>query len=134
MYRVQHCCGHVQQHDFKGDNKAIFEKIEKESKRLCARCRMYKGNNAALDRRLPLLKGSTKQIAWAESIRDKYIVIYNDLKQNFNFTKDKNKATFAMLKIKNLLETVEDASFWIDNRDNLLNTKVVPVMYRKMRF
>lgn len=123
MYEVQHCCGHKQKHNFTGDEQAILEKIKKESLCPCVACKMYQSNEAALNRHLPLLKGSIKQIAWAENIRNKYIVIYNELKQNFDYSKNKNKSTFALLKIKNLLETKADAGFWIENRDNLLGVK-----------
>lgn len=134
IYEVQHCCGHKQKHEFTGDEKAVLEKIERESLRPCVTCKMYQSNNAALERQLPLLKGSTKQIAWAENIRNKYIVIYNELKKNFPYSTNKNKSTYAMLKIKNLLETKAEASFWIENRDNLLSVKEKVEPYRKIRF
>lgn len=57
------------------------------------------------------IERSTKRIAWAENIRNKYIVIYKELKQNFSYSTNKNKSAFAMLKIKNLLETKSEDSF-----------------------
>lgn len=134
IVEVLHSCGHKEKHNFKGDDKAVLEKIEKESLRPCVVCKMYQSNNAALDRRLPLLKGSTKQIAWAENIRNKYIIIYKELKQNFAHSKNKNKSTYAILKIKNLLETKSEASFWIENRDNLLSIKEKVELYKPVRF
>lgn len=134
MYEVQHSCGHKQKHEFTGDEKAVLEKIERESLRPCVTCKMYQSNNAALERQLPLLKGSTKQIAWAENIRNKYILIYKDLKQNFNYSPNKNKSTYAMLKIKNILETKSEASFWIENRDNLLSVKEKIEPYKAIKF
>lgn len=134
IVEVLHSCGHKEKHNFTGDEKAVLEKIERESLRPCVTCKMYQSNNASLERQLPLLKGSTRQIAWAENIRNKYILIYKDLKQNFNYSPNKNKSAFAMLKIKNLLETKAEASFWIENRDNLLSIKEKVEPYKSIKF
>lgn len=122
MYEVQHCCGHKQKHNFAGDEKAVLEKIERESLRPCVTCKMYQSNNAALDRRLPLLKGSTKQIAWAENIRNKYIVLYKEVKDKYEKAPAHAKIKYQLIMLKLIKSLKEEAaaSFWIEHRDNII--------------
>lgn len=76
----------------------------------------YKSKNENASKRivkmeLTALKGSEKQIAWAEKIRAKKIEAISEiLDQNFQLVSDKNKAV-------DYLRSKSSAKFWIENRD-----------------
>lgn len=70
--------------------------------------------------KLPELNGSEKQVAWASDIRNDYVELVNEF-VNCKFNKKRLTRIIVNLVVTNyLLENVEDAKFYIDNRD-LLN-------------
>jgi len=68
---------------------------------------------------LPELKGSEKQIKWAESIREKIITTFNDYSKN----KD----------ILNKLLKKTEAKFWIETRDFPLDTLIEKIVKKEKK-
>lgn len=67
--------------------------------------------DAAKEMGLPELTGSQKQIAWAESIRQRGILALKNLRE---YEKGPNEIT---AKYFDWIEAQRTASFWIENRD-----------------
>ena len=122
IVEVEHACGHKEKHDFTGDHKAVLEKIEKESLRPCLACKVAHSRNSSVKKGLPALTGSHKQVAWAENIRNKYIVLYKEVKEKCEKAPvhAKIKYQLIMLKLIKSLKEEAAASFWIEHRDDLI--------------
>lgn len=70
-------------------------------------------------RKLPKLNGSEKQVDWATNIRNNYVGLVNSF-VDYKFNKKRLTRIIVNLAVTNyLLENVEDAKFYIDNRDLL---------------
>ena len=99
-YIVKHTCGHESILQLYGKEKDRRWRIENETTKICWDCQKTQqkqdAENAAEKNGYPELIGSEKQIAWAMTIRAKYLQKHGD--------------------IPPLLEKTS-AKWWIDNRD-----------------
>jgi len=70
---------------------------------------------------LPKLKGTPKQVAWAEKIREslmKQLEVFDDLLvEDFNLLYDTNLTEKEINKIINYIVGKTEATYYIDNRD-----------------
>lgn len=70
---------------------------------------------------LPKLKGTPKQVAWAEKIREsfmKQLEAFEDLiVEDFNLLYDTDLKREEVYKIIEYITKKDDASYYIDNRD-----------------
>ena len=70
---------------------------------------------------LPKLKGTEKQVAWAEDIRKslmKQLEVFDDLLvEDFNLLYDTNLTEKEIEKIIDYIKRQDKASYYIDNRD-----------------
>jgi len=63
------------------------------------------------------LKGSEKQVAWAEEIRKECFKEIGSTKIDPSQDQEKSKKIFDLFKrCEEWLENIEDAQWWIDNR------------------
>lgn len=80
---------------------------------------------------LPELKGSTKQIVWAESLRSEYITRSEDMMKVYEAKGDtKNAAIFEQVR-DYTLKNKTDAGWWIDRRG--LFKKTVMEVYKEIK-
>lgn len=122
IVEVEHVCGHKEKHDFTGDRNAVLEKIQKESLRPCLACKVVHSRNSSLEKGLPALTGSHKQVAWAENIRNKYIVLYKEVKDKYEKAPAHAKIKYQLIMLKLIKSLKEEAaaSFWIEHRDDFI--------------
>lgn len=122
IVEVEHVCGHKEKHDFTGDRNAVLEKIEKESLRSCLACKVAHSRNSSVEKGLPALTGSHKQVAWAENIRNKYIVLYKEVKDKYEKAPAHAKIKYQLIMLKLIKSLKEEAaaSFWIEHKDNII--------------
>ena len=122
IVEVEHVCGHKEKHDFTGDRNAVLEKIERESLRPCLACKVAHSRNSSVEKGLPALTGSHKQVAWAENIRNKYIVLYKEVKDKYEKAPAHAKIKYQLIMLKLIKSLKEEAaaSFWIEHRDNII--------------
>ena len=73
--------------------------------------------------KFPALKGSPKQVAWANDIRDKIFDQYREFRSDYNIKKytltkqEKELYLIAILKAMRAFTKEKKASFWIDHFD-----------------
>jgi hypothetical protein len=118
-YIVKHTCGHqvgVQLFGKYADREKRIAWLETQE---CDECRRAKANAEAATmkeaRGLQDLTGSEKQVAWANTIREKAYKCLDTLTQFA--TNDQAKAMMETWKSKMDAETT--AKWWIDNRYNI---------------
>jgi hypothetical protein len=131
-YNVIYTCGHEGTVNIIGPHKDRKWKLSYEESKLCPEC--YKAKLEA-DRQkqnaeaaeanqaagLPKLKGTEKQIAWAESIRKSMIehIIEYYISQIIDEAKAEHPEEYErVMKGFEALKRHTDASWWIDNRIN----------------
>ncbi len=71
---------------------------------------------------LPKLQGSEKQVAWANTVRVKFVeTIEKHISHFGKFAgeKEKRELDFVQAKSAKVLAEQTEAKFWIDNRDNI---------------
>jgi len=100
-------CGHPGRTQIYGPNKDREWQAQKHFERLCPDCWKAEQEHKAAETaerikemNLPALTGSEKQIAWAESLRAKYI----------------GKAEYTIS-----VNSEASAKWWLDNRDTMLH-------------
>ena len=133
-YDVNHSCGHTQVVELFGKTSARYEKIEYLERGVCPDCyremkqeeREQENERAAkLAKSLGFsqLEGSEKQIAWANSIRQK---VYEDICQS-----DTEHPVYGYSLVAEAISLETTAKWWIDNRgvDYLRITKVIAANY-----
>lgn len=113
-YTVTHSCGHEREYQLYGKHTERDRKLEWLEAQECPACRKAREIERATEGvELPALEGSPKQIAWAESIRAKFV---QDIKADKYMDKDDALKTIA---------SCTSAKVFIDERDwgvvNLLN-------------
>lgn len=140
QYYITHACGHTQHHNIFGKGQA--EQAAYLETKPCQECRMAAQSMASASANanagLPVLVGSGKQVAWAETIRAKAIGSKHNEVQNITPT-DEHIAQvseaygspveelhrrFALVqaaqeKARNELLTTTSAKWWIDNRGDI---------------
>lgn len=122
-YDVTHSCGHTQTHHISGPLRDREGRVERLSDQLCTECwqaaqqaerERKSAEAAAANSHLPELRGSDKQIAWAETIRreklhDGRVEEYRER------TPEEHKAdleTYVSWVISQ-----QSAAWWIEHRD-----------------
>ncbi len=123
-YNVVFSCGHEGVVDLKGDaiGEGRLKWFEEHGK--CPACNNPQSVQISFD--LPSLRGSSKQVSWASSIRNNFFrKLENDLQAEeakaHGFLKGQSNLTLAKRDIE-ILRTYFakkiEATFWIDNRNN----------------
>ena len=129
-YTINHTCGHQVTIQLFGAYKDRERRIAYLETCECDECRKAKANAAAAaakeERGLSDLTGSEKQVAWANTIREKAYKALDGL-EPFN-TNDKTKALFSSWRAK--LDSQTEAKWWIDNRYSMPD---VPCKYADER-
>lgn len=116
-------CGHEGRTDITGPTKNRQYIADRRFSGLCPECyekhlqeenrkRNKESLEKAMEMELPLLEGSEKQIAWANTIRQSFIDDFNNVIQE---AKEKNKAIFSEA-LNYWIETHTKASWYIDNK------------------
>lgn len=146
-YTITHSCGHQAEHQIAGKESERPARAQWLRERVCYAC--YKAAQIAQERAeaaiaceaitdLPLvaLKGSPKQVSWAETIRAKAIA---DVRAQMTAFRDKQIAQGALageaIDARNALiertlaklAKIEQASWWIDRRTGTHRTFVEAV-------
>ena len=118
-YTITHTCGHTEEIQLFGKMEDRERKIKWLESQECDGCRKAKANAEAAAakeaRGLADLEGSEKQIAWANTIRERAYKCFDGLQQFAN--NPQAKAMMDGWKAKMDAETT--AKWWIDNRNNL---------------
>jgi len=115
-YKGTHSCGHDGNVDLIGPHKVREWKIEKYFSEICPACFKIQADKEneinmmkAIEMELPELKGTEKQIVWANTIRIK--IIENTIAKNENID-----------LLEYIITNKTNASWWIDNRNtNIFN-------------
>lgn len=121
-YNGTYACGHQGVVDVRGKYSERQYWIDREFKGLCKMCleekrcqeiseKNKKSTEKAIELGLPELKGSSKQIAWATSIRQEFVDDWIKIKVEIN-----DEDTFAKAEqIYNRIIEQLESKFWIDN-------------------
>lgn len=129
---VKHACGHEQVHKLYGSRKEREWKIVRLSAQLCAECekkaqeeKNKKSAKENAEAGLPLLMGTEKQIAWAETIRAEKVKELLALKEELSECvypemRDKLPIIFEVIDAR-ISET--SSAVWIDERDVKLDAE-----------
>ena len=133
-YDVGYACGHTQEVELFGKTSARYEKIEYLERGLCPDCyrekkqeeRAQENERAAkLAKSLGFsqLEGSEKQVAWANSIRQR---VYENICKL-----EPEHPTYGYALVAEALSLETLAKWWIDNRgvDYLRITKIIAGNY-----
>lgn len=130
-YSVTRVCGHDEIVNLIGKMKDREWRLNNvEPNKLCAECYQVELNRqreevnrqtaeAAKDMNLPELEGSEKQVAWAETLRQKFLdktsVIYVK-NEKYNRKEDEKERQKYILALESIKATKTKASWWIDTR------------------
>ncbi|AXH60139.1 hypothetical protein [Pseudomonas amygdali] len=96
------------------------------AKTLCSKCskkleELFKNpGETVFDLVLPPLRGSDKQVAWANKLRDQRWAHHGALLQTVSLQDDKDPLTLPLYRALLAFGSMDDARFWIDTRDNKL--------------
>lgn len=138
-YTIIRACGHEEEHYICGPVKDRRWRIERLEDTPCFECekkeRLEAAKQKAAEWDLPELTGTEKQIAWAMSIRDEALrKCVRDVEEAerrrkqfgvigaFEIAKETYAAVFE------LVNTLTEAKFWIDNRYDVIS--VIEKMYK----
>lgn len=133
-YDGTYSCGHDGRVDITGPSKSREWKRERAFSGLCPKCReeerQLENRKAAEKSReleLPVLTGSEKQVAWANTLRLKVIEKYES-----RLTEEISDSEAELISAMDyILENRTDAGFWIDNRDRNDILFLILRMYEK---
>lgn len=115
-------CGHEGQVYFPGSRKAVEWRAEREFERVCPECQAIENEKevsalrekyGAADADLPMLKGTDKQILWAEKIRNKFREEVRSFTSKKSYSDDE---MIIRIAIDQILE-IASAKWWIENKD-----------------
>lgn len=146
IYKIECSCGHVEKFNLYGKKEKRDWIAEKKEYELCSECKKQEfldkfekekleAANKAKELELPMLEGTEKQIAWAETIRQKWIgfienkIIYVAKDIETYILEDEEKSYYNYKKADNtelitlLVERFISAKYYIDNRDNFNDVK-----------
>ena len=121
-YEIEYACGHTGTVQLFGKTADRERKVKWLETQICPACekiereQRYKAEAAEAQQKadelgLPELKGTEKQINWALTIRDR---IYGDCKRFINLKRHPENQKYL-----DWLFAHDQASFWIDNRNNV---------------
>jgi hypothetical protein len=127
-YEIEYVCGHEGRIQIYGKGSERQSQADYEATKDCPGCyrerlakereeELRKSLEANSQMDLPELKGSSKQIAWAETIRAKKIKDLLDLKSRLLDSANKQTA----IEIIDCRIAKDEATYWIDNRDTNYN-------------
>jgi hypothetical protein len=118
-YTITHSCGHQSTFELFGPSKQREWRLQQEEQRLCYDCyqkeRAKQTAELAEKNReigLPPLKGTEKQVQWAECIRAEAVV---NMERHEPILSERDKAKFR--KALDIIYSKDSAAWWIDNRD-----------------
>lgn len=141
LYEVNYSCGHKGEVQIYGKSAERENKIKwYETKAVCPECYAAQKKaereaelEAAKSAGYPELTGTEKQIAWAESIRHKFMkyadIFFDEFLTDVNNEKpeDTEKATEYAENVKSyILNNYTKASWWIDQRNT--SDKLISIM------
>jgi hypothetical protein len=130
-YTVKHACGHSQVHNLVGPGKERERKIAWLQGQVCVDCWKAGQRKAAelttAQYDLPALKGTEKQVAWANQIRADFLKSQITRIENDPRTVD-YRPTMVQALVEAVSSVVESAR-WIDNRYNL--TSMIAPLYEQ---
>ena len=115
-------CGHEGKVYFPGSRKAVEWRAEREFERVCPECQAIENEKevsalrekyGAADADLPMLKGTDKQILWAEKIRNKFREEVRSFTSKKSYSDDE---MIIRIAIDQILE-IASAKWWIENKD-----------------
>lgn len=138
-YHGTYSCGHEGRINLIGPTKDREWKKEREFSGLCPECykkkleAQRKAENEASEKiskemELPELSGSPKQVAWANTLRVKFLESFSDLinqtrnskEKSFQFSSDGKRTIVSLSEaetMEDLFISKADARFWIDRRN-----------------
>ena len=82
-YTIQHRCGHEEEVKLFGKEKERQWKIGKMEEEDCLECQNKQAAEENAEEGLPALEGSDKQVAWAETIRARFLRRIEEYKKTF---------------------------------------------------
>lgn len=120
QYDVTYKCGCTRTENLLGKNKDRLYHIARATEIICPDCKKKQANEEAEQQRiargLAVLNGTVKQVAWANTIRERAF------KQLYFMMPKLNEEGLEIADdIKNKMIEKKDASWWIDNRYDLPN-------------
>jgi len=126
--RVKRACGHEERVEVFGPERERQRRLEREAERLCRTCweaarerEAAEAAEAARQAGLPELQGTSKQVAWAESIRaQKLRQVRETWERELAVLKGSPERIARARELYRLglerLEAQAEARFWIDSR------------------
>lgn len=118
-YTITHSCGHQSTFELFGPSKQRKWRLQQEKQKLCYDCyqkeRAKQAAELAEKNRemgLPPLKGTEKQVQWAECIRAEAVV---NMERHEPILSERDKAKFR--QALDIIYSKDSAAWWIDNRD-----------------
>lgn len=138
-YNVKHLCGHAVTHQIFGTNVhgERDRKIEWLSSIVCLDCARKEALAKAKEenKSLPQLKGTEKQVNWAEQIRMNMVPKLKKIREKIaELLKNPNAKPYDLKFGEFLLEMIDlfintsNAAWWIDHRDDYIS----PEWFQKM--
>lgn len=122
-YTITHKCGHTEAVNLIGKGDGRRKKLEWMASQDCLNCQAKAAAEDSKNAGLSALKGSKKQVRWAEQIRAEKVAEVNSnadrFKQGFNFreTDLKERALKVVDNIRDRFAEQTSASWWIEHKD-----------------
>jgi hypothetical protein len=142
-YKIEMSCGHTETHNIVGPMKSRDWKRQRIAERMCKECyraaveRENARENAAAaewaeENELPQLRGSEKQVDWAESIRREMLKELAEVKDQFEklVTQDPGTEPELVDRARIGFEKIENetsAAWWIEHRNDVVRHLVLEV-------
>lgn len=108
---IKYACGHAEQRQMYGKISERDRLAEYLGRSKCPACAAAEAASKSAATGLPALKGSDKQIAWAQQIRAAKLAAIPAVNADGSPIGERAAAAIAALKARS------DAKWWIDNRD-----------------
>lgn len=120
-YDITHLCGHDERIALVGPTARRESRIEWEESRVCRDCyhaqQTAAAAEAAAERALPALVGSDKQVAWAITLREKFLAKFETWRESEGKRMLDPAKLGEFSAFADQMTRISDARFWIDNRD-----------------
>lgn len=126
-YTITYKCGHTAEIQLFGKYTDRDRKIAYYRTIDCPECEAKNAAKYAQDKGYAELTGSSKQICWANKIRNQKIAEAEHLSDKI--TRNKDLFLKALKKIKN----ESSSTFWIDNRDTAISELLTYIMISTVR-
>lgn len=146
-YTITRACGHTESVQIYGKVSERDRLASHEERKDCAECYQAKqaaarlaATNAAAESAksagLPVMDGSEKQVAWAETIRAKMIGGHADVRAKLVAGIDAGKGdevTAAMISALDRIVACKSAKWFIDHRDDAMSEGMLGYMMTQSR-